>query len=298
MSDPDDNLKGNAVPEVVAEAKAKVIQPIHGAHAGSDGPAAVMNDESGGTREKTGEPADSFASAGKPSLAETHANDGSSALRGNRHETPDRIEAEMKRLGEERASLGMEAWAGQSEALKNAAAAAREYRIAIADLGTALDAASGRFDLYAKGLNKLSAAHRRFIRSEHELAAELMNSSGVGAPPSLAPAAGERGDEPPSPPVPRPSSHFVAKPVDPSTLAGPSLFSQAETIVAIGSATPQQQQFLANLASIMSAHSLTYQQAIEYFKINEGNLQIVTNILEHHKTAIANFAARLDALGH
>ena len=119
MSDPDDNLKGNAVPEVVAEAKAKVIQPIHGAHAGSDGPAAVMNDESGGTREKTGEPADSFASAGKPSLAETHANDGSSALRGNRHETPDRIEAEMKRLGEERASLGMEAWAGQSEALKN-----------------------------------------------------------------------------------------------------------------------------------------------------------------------------------
>jgi hypothetical protein len=162
----------------------------------------------------------------------------------------------------------------------------------------ALDAVSGRFDLYAKGLNRLSATHRRFVRTERELTSEVMIPSEVDSTPALAPGSSEQGDRPASPPIPGPISKVVSQPVDPSTLTGLTLFSQAETIVAGGSATPQQQQFLANLASVMSAHSLTYQQAIEYFKINEGNLQIVTNILEHHKTAIANFAARLDALGH
>jgi hypothetical protein len=193
------------------------------------------------------------------------------------------IAGEAQGMQEGLGSLGASVWGAQIEAFKTATLAAVEYRAALIDLGASLDTVGGQLNQYTHALNILAKAQGRLIRRERELTREIAESTGAVTANST-----DAG------PQSQPAAPGEAKPA----VKGWDLFGQAEAIVAGGSATPQQQQFLANLASIMSAHSLTYQQAIEYFKINEGNLQIVTSILEHHQTAIANFSARLDSLAH
>jgi tetratricopeptide (TPR) repeat protein len=212
--------------------------------------------------------------------------------------TPGAIEEEAKSLREELVPLSPDAWIAQAEALRAAASAAAEYRSAINDLEISLDAIGGQVNRFASALGNLTAVQRKLVREQKELKLEVENFKQKGEDSTAVPRPEEKKVSAPTAKIAPPRTTLPSPLESNLPVKGLDMFGQAEAIVASGSATPQQQQFLANLASVMSAHSLTYQQAIEYFKLNENNLQTVMNILEQHKTAIANFAARLDSLGH
>jgi hypothetical protein len=299
MSNSDEPLELPADPRTVDDTKAKTAPQTSVGAARSTVAAVARMEELGGAQDERPGDAGSMAATapaiGKPaSRGVLDEVAGAGAVL----EMLTRIGEETKRLREEFASLNAGVWIAQAEALKSAATAAAEYRTSINDLGISLDAIGGQFNRFASGLSNLTAVHPKFVREQKERTLEVKDSPRTAGDSHAAPAAEEKRISATNAQIARPQSNIPPQWESNPPVKGLNLFGQAEAIVASGSATPQQQQFLANLASVMSAHNLTYQQAIEYFKLNENNLQTVMNILEQHKTAIANFAARLDNLGH